>query len=144
MHFSKEIMAKVEARKARTEEEARKDEEAKAAEAVKQEEEKKVDAEKPEKDFSSLGKVWEKGGRRRLYLVPAKVAKAIGMDVECYNSGSVRSASFRGEAMSNNAAWKVLTSWDGAYIDMMDGTLHGSSVISVKYEDEILEAYRAL
>lgn len=104
--------------------------------------EEKTESVAADKDFSSLGNVWEKGNFHRLYLDPVKVAKAIGMDVDYYKSGNVRSASINGESISNNDCYKVLTSWNGAYIDLTTGEMHERSGYSVRYEDEIMAAYK--
>ena len=106
--------------------------------------EEKAESVAADKDFSSLGNVWEKGSFHRLYLAPVKVAKAIGMSVEYYKSGKVRSARMNGESISNNCCYEALTSWNGAYIDLLTGEMHGRYGYAVRYEDEIMAAYRAI
>ena len=58
--------------------------------------------------LEGLGKLWEKGGHRRLYLDRDAMCRIIGLEIEKYKSGSVRWASLDGERISNSAATRIL------------------------------------
>ena len=95
-----------------------------------------------EKDYSSLGRVWEKGGHRRLYLDSVKVAEAIGLEYFCYNTGNISYAEYNGEKISNSRVNEILLSWVNAYFDLNTGKLYGRG--KIEFADEIIEAYNKL
>lgn len=70
-------------------------------------------------------KRWTKAGKDRLYA-NGKVAKTFGLEVDYYNSGSIRYAELDGDKISNAEAGRILTSVDGAYIDVLTSKLHAS------------------
>lgn len=75
-----------------------------------------------EKDIAKLmaegGKRWSKYGKDRIYFD----ATTLGLEVERYGTGSVRSAEWQGESISNADARRLLNS--KVYVDCADGTLH--------------------
>jgi len=95
------------------------------AEAVKVEETAaEVRSEKTEKIIAAvagMGKVWEKGGKVRVYLYADKAMESAGWEVSRYQSGAIMSAKKDGEKVSNNRAWKVSMSLYGAYVDAVTG-----------------------
>ena len=94
-------------------------------------------------DYSSLGKVWEKNGYRRLYLDSGKVAEIVGLKYGCYNTGNIWWAELNGEKISNSQCRRILGSWMDAYIDLNADKVcsrHGK----VDFADEILDAYKAM
>lgn len=83
-----------------------------------------VKSEKTEKIIAAaakLGKVWEKGGRVRIYLDATKAMEAAGWEVTRYQSGAIMSARKDGEKVSNSKAGKVSMALHGAYIDAVTG-----------------------
>ena len=75
-----------------------------------------------ERDIAKLmaagGTRWSKYGKDRIYFD----AKTLGLEVERYGTGSVRSAEWQGESISNADARRLLGS--KVYVDCADGTLH--------------------
>src|SRR4051812_32498677 len=53
------------------------------------------------------GNLWERGGRRRVYL--NDWATLAGLRVERYNSGNISYAELDGEQISNGRAYKLLS-----------------------------------
>lgn len=99
---------------------------AEAAKSAKVEETAKVEvkSEKTEKIIAAaakLGKVWEKGGKVRIYLDATKAMEAAGWEITRYQSGAVMSAKKDGEKVSNSKAGKVSMALYGAYIDAVTG-----------------------
>jgi hypothetical protein len=60
-------------------------------------------------------KRWTKYGKDRLYID----ADVIGLEVECYRSGSVRSAAWQGESISNSDASRIMMG--RSYVDVATG-----------------------
>lgn len=83
-----------------------------------------------EKSVSELmemgAKRWTKAGRDRLYINAAG-ASIIGLEVERYKTGNVCSASLDGEGISHSAAYRVMSAYSNAYIDLSTGALEGVS-----------------
>lgn len=74
------------------------------------------------KKYEAAGfKRWTKDGMDRLYID----AEALGLEVERYGTGNVKSATWQGEKVSNADARRILAS--KAYIDIETGELHVSS-----------------
>jgi hypothetical protein len=74
------------------------------------------------KKYEAAGfKRWTKNGLDRLYID----AEALGLEVERYGTGNVKSATWQGEKVSNADARRILAS--KAYIDVETGELHVSS-----------------
>jgi len=67
---------------------------------------------------------WTKGDRNRLYLNGA-AKKIVGLETEHYNSGNIRSATLKGEKISNSRATQILDNIFSAYIDLTTGNLYG-------------------
>lgn len=79
----------------------------------------------------STGKLWEKGAHSRIYFDRFEVAKALGFVWESYKSGSIKSASFGDEEISNSKMGRVLASLDGAFYDNHAKTIESSSFQSM-------------
>lgn len=74
------------------------------------------------KKYEAAGfKRWTKNGMDRLYID----AEALGLEVERYGTGNIKSATWQGEKVSNADARRILAS--KAYIDVETGELHVSS-----------------
>ena len=86
------------------------------------------------------GKYWEKGERRRVYFDAPACAKLVGLDVSCYNTGNISSASLAGEPISNSAAGKMIDSWKsaGLYVDLSDMNFHCKSGVAIDREHVML------
>lgn len=63
----------------------------------------------------NAGKIWEKYGKRRVYI---QIETALNMDVQYYNTGNISSASMNGEGITNSKAQKILSG--KCYIDLND------------------------
>lgn len=73
---------------------------------------------------------WTKYGMDRLYVT----AKSIGLEVERYNTGNIRSAVMNGETISNSQAKKILADINGAYVDVKtEGRYFGFSIPFVAF-----------
>lgn len=73
------------------------------------------------KQLEGMGKLWEKGGNIRFYLDSDKALKnAIGLTIDRYKSGAISSAKIKGEKISNNKAWKISSSANNSYIDLVN------------------------
>lgn len=68
------------------------------------------------------GSEWERHGKHRVYL--NNWAELAGLEVDCYKSGNIRSAAYRGESISNSQAYKILGSIDKVWFDAADGQLY--------------------
>lgn len=88
-----------------------------------------------EKDIAKLlaagGKRWSKGGKDRIYFD----AKTLGLEVERYGTGSVRSAEWQGESISNADARRLLGS--KVYVDCADGSLHVDTDFYDTYNEQM-------
>lgn len=67
------------------------------------------------------GRRWQKNGMDRVYLDWAAFA---GIEVTRFNTGSISSASYQGNSISNSQARKILGSIDKVWYDAADGNLH--------------------
>ena len=67
--------------------------------------------------------MWEKGGKKRLYLNEAG-EKIAGLEFEYYKSGNVSSATFNGEPISTRRGLLLSGVTNRAYIDMNTGKLY--------------------
>ena len=63
----------------------------------------------------NAGKIWEKYGKRRVYI---QIETALNIDVQYYNTGNISSASMNGEGISNSKAQKILSG--KCFIDLND------------------------
>lgn len=88
-----------------------------------------------ERDIAKLlaagGKRWSKGGKDRIYFD----AKTLGLEVERYGTGSVRSAEWQGESISNADARRLLGS--KVYVDCADGSLHVDTDFYDTYNEQM-------
>ena len=55
---------------------------------------------------TKAGKLWEKYGKKRIYL---DIKTALGMDVDYYKTGNISSCFINGEKISNSKANKILS-----------------------------------
>lgn len=67
---------------------------------------------------------WTKGDHDRLYLNGA-AKEIVGLETEHYKSGSISSATLKGESISNSRAGKISDIICSAYIDLTTGKLYG-------------------
>ena len=63
----------------------------------------------------NVGSLWEKYGKRRVYI---KIEEALDIDVHYYNTGNISSACMNGETISNSKAREILSG--KCYIDLND------------------------
>lgn len=86
-------------------------------------------------------RVWEKGGKSRLYLNEAGKA-IIGLTYGCYNSGSIRWAELNGEEISNAECGRVFNALYGAYLDLADWSIHtGLSKSAASVKESLTKAF---
>lgn len=62
------------------------------------------------------GKEWTGGTNHRIYFKPQNI---LGMEVECYKSGSLRNVTLAGERVSNSKAGKIINA--KLYVDVATG-----------------------
>lgn len=88
-----------------------------------------------ERDIAKLmaagGTRWSKGGKDRIYFD----ATTLGLEVERYGTGSVRSAEWQDESISNADARRLLSS--KVYVDCADGTLHVDTDFYDTYNEQM-------
>ncbi|MFN2636935.1 MAG: hypothetical protein ABR585_07915 [Gemmatimonadaceae bacterium] len=68
------------------------------------------------------GNRWTKNGNDRVYL--NDWADFAGLEVSRYGTGSISSAFYQGEGVSNSQAYKLLSSIDKVWFDATTGNLH--------------------
>ena len=83
-------------------------------------------------------KRWTKGTYDRLYIN----ATSLGLEYETYKSGSIRSATFNGEEISNSRASRMLAM--KMYIDVTTGELHTTNGKGVQVDADLAAAAEAL
>ena len=83
-------------------------------------------------------KRWTKGTYDRLYIN----ATSLGLEYETYKSGSIRSATFNGEEISNSRAGRMLAM--KMYIDVATGELHTTNGKGVQVDADLAAAAEAL
>lgn len=83
-------------------------------------------------------KRWTKGTYDRLYIN----ATSLGLEYETYKSGSIRSATFNGEEISNSRAGRMLAM--KMYIDVTTGELHTTNGKGVQVDADLAAAAEAL
>ena len=83
-------------------------------------------------------KRWTKGAHDRLYIN----ATSLGLEYETYKSGSIRSATFNGEEISNSRAGRMLAM--KMYIDVATGELHTTNGKGVQVDADLAAAAEAL
>lgn len=87
--------------------------------------------------FEDAGfKRWTKGDYDRLYIN----ATALGLEYDCYKSGNIHSACFKGEDISNAHAGRMLAT--KVWVNVATGKLFWKG--SVNAEDELIVAACAL
>ena len=79
-------------------------------------------------------KRWTKGTHDRLYIN----ATSLGLKYETYKSGSIRSATFNGEEISNSRAGRMLAM--KMYIDVTTGELHTTNGKGVQVDADLAAA----
>ena len=88
---------------------------------------------------------WTKGDHDRLYLNGA-AKEIVGLETTHYKSGSISSATLKGESISNNRAGKISDIICSAYIDLTTGNLYGRArsnsmdLLRAALDDLLLEA----
>ena len=88
---------------------------------------------------------WTKGDHDRLYL-NAAANEIVGLETTHYKSGSISSATLKGESISNNRAGKISDIICSAYIDLTTGKLYGRvrgdsmDMLRAALDDLLLEA----
>jgi len=88
---------------------------------------------------------WTKGDHDRLYL-NAAANETVGLETTHYNSGNIRSATLKGEKISNSRATQILDNIFSAYIDLTTGNLYGRArsnsmdLLRAALDDLLLEA----
>ena len=90
-------------------------------------------------DPEEFGRVWEKYGKKRLYLDENKVMKEMGFELEFYKSGNIAHAKLNGEKISNNKAWEVRSDLLNSYIDFHTGLIYSRYGLT---EDELAAVRR--
>lgn len=80
--------------------------------------------------------IWEKAGKKRLYLNEA-VEKIVGLEIERYKSGNICYAEICGEKISNSEAGRALYELRNVYVDMITGKICISG--KGQYIDMLLE-----
>ena len=83
-------------------------------------------------------KRWTKDTYDRLYIN----ATSLGLEYETYKSGSIRSATFNGEEISNSRAGRMLAM--KMYIDVATGELHTTNGKGVQVDADLAAAAEAL
>jgi aryl-phospho-beta-D-glucosidase BglC (GH1 family) len=94
-----------------------------------------------EQQIIALGKLWESGNNRRVYLDAAALAPFIGLKVQRYGSGNIASATRYGRKISNKVASELLNSLRraNAYWDLNADTLVHNGEISNRTAEEIID-----
>ena len=87
-------------------------------------------------DPEEFGRVWEKYGKKRLYL---DEKKEMGFELDFYKSGNIAYAKLNGEKISNNKAWEVRSDLSNSYIDFQTGLIHSNYGLT---EDELAAVRR--
>ena len=70
------------------------------------------------------GNLWEKGGKRRVYLDRDLWAQLAGLETSHYRTGNISSATLHGERISNSYAREILGSVHKVFWDSTDGRIH--------------------
>lgn len=86
------------------------------------------------------GNRWRKAGRDRIYL---DWTEFVPLEIERYKSGSIWSAAWDGEGISNSQAYKILGSLHGVYYDVASRELcveYGGRSSRVVEREEVWEA----
>lgn len=90
---------------------------------MKQQMNQKVNSKYSIQELENMGaKKWEKGGHERLYLNKA-ATKMVGLEINRRRQGSIESAYYNGELISNSEAYR-LNKVAKAYFDLKTGQLH--------------------
>ena len=71
------------------------------------------------------GNLWEKYGKKRVYIPETMMHKLYGLEYTTYGTGNISSASVNGESISNTQAKKLMGGMLGKmWFDYADGELH--------------------
>lgn len=106
---------------------------AEAADAVKEQEE----VISPEDVALCFGRLWEKGGHRRVYLDEKAVAKAVGFELR-----SVRGTKryfLEDDEYTNSAMAKIFQAFDGTYYDLAK-----KDFVSASSKNDLLDRFQAV
>lgn len=82
-------------------------------------------------------KRWTKGGHDRLYID----AESLGLEIERYKTGNVRSATWQGDRISNTDGRRLIAS--KIYVDVKTEELHVNTEFE-SYDHPLLEIAQAL
>lgn len=86
-------------------------------------------------------RVWEKGGKSRLYLNGAG-EELLGLSYITYNSDNIRGAWIHGEEISNAECGRIFNALYGAYLDLADWTIHtGLSKSAASVKESLTNAF---
>ena len=78
------------------------------------------------------GKEWRKGDRHRVYINRHVLQRLLGLEVDYYNSGSIRRAELRGQRISNSEAGRILASevyWEAGELHIRSASRHREDII---------------
>lgn len=73
--------------------------------------------------LNELGRIWEKGELKRLYIDRDAALACLGMEISRYRTGSVSWAAVDGTQISNSRASRILSGLEGIYYDIKRGRL---------------------
>lgn len=66
-----------------------------------------MDTKSIETKLLELGaKIWERGGKKRIYINESLLLAVFGLELEFYNTGNIAGAWLNGERISNKKAFK--------------------------------------
>ena len=86
------------------------------------------------------GNRWQKGGRDRIYFDTRNAL--VGLETSRYKTGNISSATFKGKAISNSEARRLIVAAldTKMYYDVATGVIHYGKSGNAKF-DELLEGY---
>ena len=76
----------------------------------------------------ALGNIWEKEGKKRIYISIEKLEEIFGLKYTKYNSGSVSGAELNGSSISNKKATDLIFNikFSKTYYDFSDNQIHSN------------------
>lgn len=90
--------------------------------------------------LGSLGKLWEKYGKRRVYFNQKAILSLCGVEISFYKTGNVSGCCVNGTWESNADGRRWLASTDGVYYDLDSGKLVGPRA---RFIDDVFSAIRS-